>query len=223
MPATKKQLAALKKAHAALKKKRAALKKKAKKPVKRRTVKKSPAKKATKRRVTKNYLYVQRPRGGDKYWFTGDDFDSDKKKAKALGHEAAMNAAKKYRRREKLKGFNFYYTGSLVKKPSGGRGKNPVPPSSKAKLKMASSLYEDFTGHDADEVIEVKVRDFNVGMPVGECDGVLYTTVRDGVTEKYIHKFKKNSRPTLVTSFDGRQLALIGGNFRFTDRGIEDR
>jgi len=61
-----------------------------------------------------------------------------------------------------------------------------------------------------------------VALKIGQCDGVLYTTVRDGKTEKYIHKFKARSRPLLVTSFDGKQLLMVGGSFRFTERGIVD-
>jgi hypothetical protein len=59
--------------------------------------------------------------------------------------------------------------------------------------------------------------------PVGELDGVLYTTVRDGVTEKYIHKFRKKSRPLLATSHDGKSLHILGGEYEFTERGIEDK
>jgi len=70
---------------------------------------------------------------------------------------------------------------------------------------------------------KVKITPVDVGLKIGKCDGVLYTTVRDGVTEKYIHEFKKAARPVLVASFDGKQLLLIGGSFDFTDRGIVDR
>lgn len=58
---------------------------------------------------------------------------------------------------------------------------------------------------------------------VGELDGVLYTTVRDGQTEKYVHRFRKKSRPLLATSHDGTQLGIVGGQFQFTEAGIEDR
>lgn len=51
---------------------------------------------------------------------------------------------------------------------------------------------------------------------------MLYTTVRDGKKERYIHNFKKSARPNLVASHDGAKIALIGGNYRFTDRGIVD-
>jgi len=62
----------------------------------------------------------------------------------------------------------------------------------------------------------------DVALKIGQCDGVLYTTVRDGKTERYIHKFKKSSRPLLAVSFDGRQLIMLGGAYQFTDRGIVD-
>lgn len=99
---------------------------------------------------------------------------------------------------------------------------NPVPLSKKAKLSRASRLYENFSGHDANYYDTVRVQWPDVGLKVGECDGVLYSTVRDGKTEHYIHRFKKSARPTLVASHDGASLALIGGNFQFTDAGITD-
>ena len=98
-----------------------------------------------------------------------------------------------------------------------------MPLSNRARLERAADLYEQFSGHDAKEVEKVKVNWPRVGLNVGQCDGVLYTTVRDGKTEHYIHKFKARSRPALVVSSDGRQLALVGGAYVFTERGIEDR
>lgn len=50
----------------------------------------------------------------------------------------------------------------------------------------------------------------------------MYTTVRDGEVEKYIHRFKKSARPILAASHDGKQLVLIGGDFVFTECGITD-
>ena len=61
-----------------------------------------------------------------------------------------------------------------------------------------------------------------VAAVIGECDGVLYTTVRDGVKERYIHEFRKGDKPLLCVSPDGRQILLVGGAYRFTEAGIVD-
>lgn len=91
------------------------------------------------------------------------------------------------------------------------------------KLEQASKLFEDFTGHEADEVEEHQIDWPNVGLKIGHCDGVLYTTIRDGKKEHYIHEFKNECRPTLFSSFDGKKIGLIGGDYTFTERGITDR
>jgi hypothetical protein len=62
-----------------------------------------------------------------------------------------------------------------------------------------------------------------VAVEIGDLGGVLYTTVRDGRTEKYVHKFRRDSRPVLAAGSDGKSLHVIGGEFEFTDRGIVDR
>ena len=109
---------------------------------------------------------------------------------------------------------------------------NPVPPSSRAgmsrrvnsQIDQAADLYERFSGHDAVEVGRVKLPDVPpVGVAIGTVDGILYTTVRDGVTEKYIHKFHKRDCPLFVVSPDGKSLYLVGGVYTFTERGIVDR
>lgn len=104
------------------------------------------------------------------------------------------------------------------------RDGNPVPPSSvlKERIAEAARLRRDFTGHDSDRVEKAEFSVPSVALQIGECDGIMYTTVRDGVTEKYLHKFKKKSRPTLAVSHDGKTLVLLGGAFQFTDRGIVD-
>jgi hypothetical protein len=91
-------------------------------------------------------------------------------------------------------------------------------------LDRAARLYKRFTGHDAEPLADVRApRVPRVGLVVGECDGILYTTVRDGEKERYIHRFHAGERPLLVVSPDGKQLMLIGGRFTFTERGIVDR
>jgi hypothetical protein len=109
---------------------------------------------------------------------------------------------------------------------------NPVPPSSRAgmskatrnQVERAADLYERFSGHDAVELGSVKIPPLPpVGVAIGEVDGILYSTIRDGVLEKYIHKFRKADRPLFVVSPDGRVLYLLGGNYTFTERGIVDK
>lgn len=106
---------------------------------------------------------------------------------------------------------------------TGGARPNPVPPSSKARLNSAVTLFESFTGHDPEYIDTVQYPRYDTLLKIGELDGVLYTTVRDGKTESYIHRFKKKSRPQLASSFDGLQLYVLGGGYTFTDRGIVDR
>jgi len=108
---------------------------------------------------------------------------------------------------------------------------NPVPASSRAgasrrvrdEIEQAADLYERFSGHDPEAIGRVTVpRLPRVGVAIGEVDGILYSTIRDGKLEKYIHKFHKRDRPLFVVSPDGKQLFLIGGNYSFTERGIVD-
>jgi hypothetical protein len=106
-----------------------------------------------------------------------------------------------------------------------------VPPSSRARgrargrddLERAADLFERFTGHDAQNETRVTVPPLpKVAAVIGECDGLLYTTVRDGQTERYIHKFRKADKPLLCVAPDGRQILLVGGRYRFTEAGIVD-
>lgn len=107
-----------------------------------------------------------------------------------------------------------------------------VPPSSRAGRKRrptsnqilkAADLFERFTGHNAEELDTVIVPDLPAVVAIiGELDGVLYTTVRDGRTERYIHEFAKRDKPMLAVSPDGRSMIIVGGAYDFTERGIVD-
>lgn len=227
MAATAKQLAALKKARAARKKN---LTKKAK-PVKRKTATKKAVKKAAPKRK-KNpaskagsiYIIEITANDGKKGYvktFRNNSFSfdtimknavifSDKSIADLVGKAVKSNHSKQ------LKGVS-------VKKLNGVYRKNPVSPSSRAsKVAQASELFEQFTGHDADYVDKINVDISDTYANIGYVDGIMYETVRDGEKEHYIHKFKKSTRPTFGASHDGASLALIGGNFTFTERGIVD-
>ena len=90
-------------------------------------------------------------------------------------------------------------------------------------VEEAARRYEEFSGHRASHGEKVDLRVPRAGLVVGDLDGVLYTTVRDGQTERYVHKFRKSSRPLLVAGSDGRSLHVLGDDFEFTERGIVDR
>jgi ABC-type uncharacterized transport system substrate-binding protein len=99
-----------------------------------------------------------------------------------------------------------------------------IPASSHVKdIEAAKRLYQKFTGHDAEEIGTIdKPSAPGVLVAIGTVDGILYTTVRDGVTEKYVHRFKSSSRPLFAVSPDGKQLFMLGGAYNFTERGIVD-
>jgi len=90
------------------------------------------------------------------------------------------------------------------------------------KVKKAVDLFEDFSGSKAEYVDTYNIPVPDVALKIGQLDGVLYTTNRDGKTESYIHKFKKSSRPLFAVTFDGNQLIMIGGSYQFTEKGIVD-
>jgi hypothetical protein len=101
------------------------------------------------------------------------------------------------------------------------RRKNPAPRHD-AEIEAAAKLQSDFSGHSPGNVDAVTVPENKVFTPVGKLSGVLYDTVRDGKDEKYIHRFRRKSRPLLAASSDGTELKILGGGFRFTEAGIVD-
>lgn len=103
-------------------------------------------------------------------------------------------------------------------------GRRSAPISRNAEVNRAVALYTRFTGHEADEGARIRVpAQPRVAVAIGDVDGILYTTIRDGVVEKYIHKFAKKDRPIFAVSPDGKQLLMVGGNYNFTERGIVDK
>lgn len=226
------QLAALAKARAARKKKP-----KAKKPIgaKSQVTKKAPSKRLKARR-TKNTKtgYFPNPKAPIKkftvkvtllngkvgYVTHAGQLDTDYAYAVKKTEKACETLAHSF--------FNSYkrYLASVevvaVKKSREGYGQNPVPASKLLKQKEAAFLYEDFTGHAADNYTNHTLNVPDVGLQFGKCTGIMYETVRDGNHEYYCHEFKKTARPIIGASHDGKQLILVGGNYRFTNRGIVD-
>lgn len=91
-------------------------------------------------------------------------------------------------------------------------------------VRQAVKLYENFSGEEGDEIARVAAPKVpKVALAIGPVLMIGYETVRDGVREKYVHRFAQHARPLLVASHDGRSVFLLGGAYTFTDRGIVDK
>ncbi len=88
--------------------------------------------------------------------------------------------------------------------------------------KKAVSLYRDFTGENPRHVDDWDVLVPNVAMEVGKVTGIMYKARVDGKVQEFLHEFTGRSRPILAASSDGRQLLLLGGDYKMTERGIVD-
>ncbi len=103
-------------------------------------------------------------------------------------------------------------------------GKPLISNPQKRKIAQASKLIQDFSGHKARIFGKMKFpKNPGTAIAIGYLLGLSYETKRDGVMEKYYHRFtRKVSRPLLAVSSDGKQLYLLGGAYNFTERGIVD-
>lgn len=103
--------------------------------------------------------------------------------------------------------------------------KNPAPrsPRSSPESAAAARRFQAFTGHKATRSKRVSVPTARAGLAIGPVLQVAYETTRDGKLEKYLHRFAPHARPLLAASHDGRSLFMLGGAYRFTERGIVDR
>lgn len=124
----------------------------------------------------------------------------------------------------------FYNKPARAKKKRDGTKKNPTlrtitgGKSREAELDEASKRLEDFSGHPVSHLESAYSRSpQKTGLIVGELDLVGYRAKRDGKVERYGHHFRKNSRPLLAVTSDGKQLHIVGGQYEFTEAGIEDR
>lgn len=90
-------------------------------------------------------------------------------------------------------------------------------------LDRADDLRASFTGMTSARVLKVPSKPIKAGFAIGPLIGVAYRATRDGESKNYLHTFRKSSQPLLIADSDGKQLGIVGGQFQFTDRGIEDR
>lgn len=92
----------------------------------------------------------------------------------------------------------------------------------KKAVENAKELYREFTGMEPDSIEEVDIPDYDAAICVGTVDGIMYTTIRDEVTESYVHEFDEHARPLLCVTHDGQAMVILGGGFTFTDAGFVD-
>lgn len=95
-------------------------------------------------------------------------------------------------------------------------------PSRRDAIEKADALLESFSGSRANKELRAKVRPIHTGLVVGKLAGVMYEADRGDGKHNYFHRFKGSSRPLLISDHDGNQLGIVGGRYRFTDRGIVD-
>lgn len=113
--------------------------------------------------------------------------------------------------------------GKLKKAYKKNPAKFPGATDASEQLKQAMTLYRNFSGHEPEVVGKMEKPDIpEVGIVIGELEGIAYETMRDGEIEKYFHRFDKKVRPLLVSSFDGRLIYILGGEYDFTEDGIVD-
>lgn len=158
------------------------------------------------------------------YW-TGATWDTDPGKAVIYPTLDGVKKELSHLPGDKLPGINYV---TFAEPVSYSLGKTDAPrkrnPAARDKyVNQAMELFEDFRGENPESVERINLPIAKAGLTIGPCDGIMYTTRRDGKVERYIHRFKKSARPLLVSSFDGKQLYIVGGQYTFTDRGIVDK
>ncbi len=108
-----------------------------------------------------------------------------------------------------------------------GRKQNPgrkraVNPHSRD-MRAAVKLYEDFREKKPRKIKKIPFAIPRVAVDIGYVEFIGYRTTHGRKLTLYKHDFAAGSRPLMCVSPDGRQLLLLGGRYRFTQRGIVDR
>lgn len=87
----------------------------------------------------------------------------------------------------------------------------------------ARKLFKAFHGREPapGEIGTIRAAIDDDVLVVGELTRIAYRSVGDG--KEYIHTFRKNARPVLAVTDDGKQAYVIAGSYGFTERGFVDR
>jgi hypothetical protein len=139
----------------------------------------------------------------------------------------ADNVIKELRRLEKANAILTAKINGLIKSDKKVHStiakKNPIKHDDTRKMNLGVSLFKKFRGEEPEYIDKIPMPKIpSTCFVIGDCDGILYTTIRDGKKESYIHKFSKNCRPCLVSGYDGKSIHLLGGDYDFTEDGIVD-
>lgn len=88
--------------------------------------------------------------------------------------------------------------------------------------RRAARLYEDFREEPAQRAKAVPFRVPKAVAVIGHVEFIGYATTHRGKTFLYLHEFAPGSRPRLAAGPRKNELYLVGGRYRFTERGIVD-
>jgi hypothetical protein len=182
--------------------------------------------------VLKYFLRVQKANGPVMTW-NGERFTNNEPfKPFARADTAKREAKKLLKSYPVLRDYKTWVFSSFhdmknsnqkMRAMRGGTKSNPGKRQS-AELDEAAKRLEEFSGHPVQHLESAYSRSSqSTGLIIGELDLIGYRAKRDGKTERYGHTFKKNSRPLLAVTSDGKQLHIVGGQYEFTEAGIEDR
>lgn len=83
-------------------------------------------------------------------------------------------------------------------------------------------LLSNFTGIDDIESQHIELPHDDIVIELGTIEAIIYKAYDEGELKKFIHTFKKSSRPVLAVSDSGKQLYILAGKYIVTERGIED-
>jgi hypothetical protein len=85
-------------------------------------------------------------------------------------------------------------------------------------VRKSWKLFKSFHRKDPrnGQLIRVAMEKSDEALEVGQFFGIAYISGGD----IYFHKFNKRNRPLVFVSSDGRQIYILKGGYKFTDRGF---
>jgi hypothetical protein len=99
-----------------------------------------------------------------------------------------------------------------------------APPALGVQARRAAALYQRFTKQKAEPFGYVDMPAAPKAAAImGYCDAIEYTTQREGTMQLFRHKFHRKDAPLLCVGPTGAPILMVGGVYRWTDRGIVDR